>query len=212
MEQKIKIVLVDDHAIVRAGFNMLISANALFEVVGEASRGEMVMQLYEDLKPDIVIMDLSMPGMGGLAASQRLTQRYAEALIIVFSVYENQVYIARALSSGAKGYITKNSAPELLFDAINTVISGGIYIEDGLVNNGEEDNRFINYKSIVSELSDREFDVFRLLVQGVKIENIANDLSLASKTVANYITQIKKKLQVNTSIELVKIAEVLGVV
>jgi len=104
---KIRILLVDDHAIVRAGFKMLLATQEAIEVIAEASRGESALQQYQTLKPDLVIMDLSMPGIGGLETIKRMRQRDSEALILVFSVHHEQVYINRALSAGAKGYITK---------------------------------------------------------------------------------------------------------
>ena len=212
MSRKIRIVLIDDHEVVRAGFKMLIATNDLFEVVGEASRGEFAMQLYEQLKPDIIIMDLSMPGIGGLESIHRITNRYDQALILVFSIYNKEIYVTRALAAGAKGYITKNSAPELIFEAILRLVSGAIYVEAGLIDSNNEDQPLVDYQLIVSELSEREFDVFRLLVQGFSIEKISKDLCLATKTVSNYITHLKKKLHAGSLIELVKIAEILGVV
>lgn len=191
---------------------MLIATNDLFEVVGEASRGEFAMQLYEQLKPDIIIMDLSMPGIGGLESMHRITNRYDQALILVFSIYNKEIYVTRALAAGAKGYITKNSAPELIFEAILRLVSGAIYVEAGLIDSNNENQPLVDYQLIVSELSEREFDVFRLLVQGFSIEKISKDLCLTTKTVSNYITHLKKKLHAGSLIELVKIAEILGVV
>ncbi len=204
---KIKILLVDDHAIVRAGFKMLLATHDGIEVLAEASCGETALQQYQSLKPDLVIMDLSMPGIGGLETIKRLCQRDSSALILVFSVHHEQVYINRALNSGAKGYITKNSAPELLLEAINAIMLGEIYIEKGLLNTKQSLATTDYYQTIIAGFSSREFEVFKRLAQGMSVYNIAEELCLSYKTVANYGTQIRKKLQVNSLIEIARIAE-----
>ena len=204
---KIRILLVDDHAIVRAGFKMLLATHEAIEVIAEVSRGETALQQYQTLKPDLVIMDLSMPGIGGLETIKRLSQRDSEALILVFSVHHEQVYINRALSAGAKGYITKNSAPELLLEAINAVMLGEIYVEKGLLKTTTSTGNIDHYQTIIEDFSAREFDVFKLLAQGVTVYSIAEELCLNYKTVANYGTQIRKKLRANSLIEIARIAE-----
>lgn len=208
---KITIILVDDHAVVRAGFKMLLASSDKIDVIGEAERGEQAIQLYQELKPDIVVMDLSMPGIGGLETIRRIVQRDSEALILVFSVHHEQVYVNRALNAGAKGYITKNSAPEILAEAIATIRQGDIYVENGLLKNAEEQRKPDDYQSTIAAFSPREFDVFNLLAQGLTAHKIADQLCLGHKTVANYATQIKKKLRVDTTAELAHIAVNLGV-
>ncbi len=204
---KIRILLVDDHAIVRAGFKMLLATHEAIEVIAEASRGESALQDYQTLKPDLVIMDLSMPGIGGLETIKRLCQRDSNVLILVFSVHHEQVYINRALNAGAKGYITKNSAPELLLEAINAVMLGEIYVEKGLLKTTTSTGNIDHYQTIIEDFSAREFDVFKLLAQGVTVYSIAEELCLNYKTVANYGTQIRKKLRANSLIEIARIAE-----
>lgn len=207
----IRIILVDDHSVVRAGFKMLLATDKNIEVIGEAERGEQAIQLYQELKPDIVVMDLSMPGIGGLETIRRLVQRDSEALILVFSVHCEQVYVSRALNAGAKGYITKNSAPEILAEAIAAIMSGNSFIENGLIKGGDEQPKPDDYHAVISTFSAREFDVFNLLAQGMTAHKVADQLCLGHKTVANYATQIKKKLKVNTTAELAHIAVNLGV-
>ena len=204
---KIRILLVDDHAIVRAGFKMLLATHESIEVIAEASRGETALQDYQTLKPDLVIMDLSMPGMGGLETIKRLCQRDSDVLILVFSVHHEQVYINRALNAGAKGYITKNSAPELLLEAINAVMLGEIYVEKGLLKTTASTGNINHYQTIIENFSAREFDVFKLLAQGMSVYSIAEELCLNYKTVANYGTQIRKKLQANSLIDIARIAK-----
>ncbi|WP_445369713.1 response regulator transcription factor [Methylomonas sp. BW4-1] len=210
MNNKIKIVLVDDHLVVRAGFKMLLAAGDSVEVIGEAERGEQAIQLYQELQPDMLVMDLSMPGIGGLETIRRIIQRDSEARILVFSVHHEQVYVSRALAAGAQGYITKNSAPGILAEAIAAIMAGQQYVERGLVKGGGEEQQYTGYQAIIGGFSAREFDVFSLLAQGLTVHKIADQLCLGHKTVANYATQIKKKLQVDTTTELAHIAVNLG--
>ncbi len=210
MTEKIKIILVDDHAVVRAGFRMLLATSEAIEVISEASRGEEVIGQYVNLKPDVVVMDLSMPGLGGLETIHRIVQRDASAKILVFSVYHQRVYINRALNAGARGYITKNSAPEILIEAIVTIMQGHNYIEQGLIKISNSIKGHSDYQAIIHQFSPREFDVFRMLAQGMSVHKIADELCLGYKTIANYATQIRKKLQVDTLIELAHIAEDFG--
>jgi DNA-binding NarL/FixJ family response regulator len=211
MKNKISIILVDDHAVVRAGFRMLLATQVAFEVIGEASRGEQAIQQYLELQPDIVVMDLSMPGFGGLETIRRIINRDNAALILVFSVHHEQVYVHRALSAGAKGYITKNSAPEILPEAIIAIIEGENYVEKGLIKTHGKGLNPDNIQAIINGFSQREFDVFTLLAQGISVHKISEELCLGYKTVANYATQIKKKLQVDSLIALAQLANDLGI-
>ncbi len=210
MTEKIKIILVDDHAVVRAGFRMLLATSEAIEVISEASRGEEAIGQYLNLKPDVVVMDLSMPGLGGLETIHRIVQRDGRAKILVFSVYHQRVYVNRALNAGAKGYITKNSAPEILTEAIVTIMQGQNYIEQGLIKINNSIKSQGDYQAIIHKFSPREFDVFRMLAQGMSVQKIADELCLGYKTIANYATQIRKKLQVDTLIDLAHIAEDFG--
>lgn len=203
--QPIRIMLVDDHAVVRAGFKMLLSSIGGMAVCGETDRGEKAIQLYRTLQPDIVVMDLSMPGIGGLETIRRLIRRDELANILVFSVHHEQVYVNRALHCGAKGYISKNSAPEILPEAITRIQQGHRYVESGLQQCGGG----MDYQEIIEQFTAREFDIFRLLTSGKTVHPIAEQLCLGSKTVANYTTQIKKKLHVDSLAELMQIAQLL---
>lgn len=206
MNDKINILLVDDHVVVRAGFRMLLATSDSLAVMAEASRGEQAIQLFDTLKPDIVVMDLSMPGIGGLETIRRLLQRDHEALILVFSVHHEQAYVSRALAAGARGYITKNSAPEILSEAIQAIMQGDCYVEQGLLKTSIDTSMAFDHQTLIAQFSPREFDVFTLLAQGLTAQKVAEQLCLGQKTVANYATQVKKKLHVNTSAELAHIA------
>lgn len=208
----INIILVDDHAIVRAGFQMLLATENSINVIAEAERGEQACQLYADLQPDVVVLDLSMSGIGGLETIRRLCYRDPNAKILVFSVHDENVYIDRALNAGAKGYISKNAHPDILIEAIQRVANGETYIEQGLIAETVNTTNDADYKTIVESLSPREFDVFLLLAKGYTAHKIADELCLGYKTAANYSTQIKNKLKVSTVAELVHIAILLGLI
>lgn len=207
---KIKILLIDDHAVVRAGFKLLLTTYARVEVIAEAATGEQGIQLAQKYQPDVTVLDLSMPGMGGLETIKRIIQRNEQAKILVFSVHDEPVYVNRALNAGARGYITKNSAPKILPKAIEIIQQGEKYVEQGLL---KEINYNIenDYQTIIQSFSPREFDVFRLLAKGLITRKIAEELSLGYKTVANYATQIKKKLHVSSLAELAHIAVIVGI-
>ncbi|OQW69368.1 MAG: DNA-binding response regulator [Proteobacteria bacterium ST_bin11] len=206
MSNIIKILLVDDHAVVRAGFRMLLSVSGDVEVIAEAERGEQAIQRYHESKPDMVVMDLSMPGIGGLEAIRRIVARDANARILVYSIYHEQVYVRRALEAGAQGYITKNMAPNLLMTAIESIMQGNRYAEPGLLTSAEPPSANAKHQAIINAFSPREFDIFRLLAQGLTVAKISDHQCLGNKTIANYATQIKKKLQVQTTTELAHIA------
>jgi len=211
IKPSIKVMLVDDHAVVRAGFRMLLAAAEGMEVIAEAERGEAACQLYQERKPDMVVMDLSMPGIGGLETIRRIIGRYPDAKILVFSVHDEMVYVHHAMAAGAKGYITKNTAPVILVEAIQKIAKGEVYIEQSLLKGREVASQAADYHTILAHLSPREFDVFRLLAKGLTVHKVADELCLGYKTAANYATQVKNKLNVATLAELAHVAMVSGV-
>jgi DNA-binding NarL/FixJ family response regulator len=206
---KITVILVDDHAIVRAGFRLLLATESNIDVIAEASRGEEILQIYSELKPDIVVMDLSMAGIGGLETTRRLVMREDNAKIIVFSVHHEKVYIQRALDAGARGYICKHAHPDMLIDAIKQVAKGRIYIDPSLVDDAQHQEDMTTYQTIIATLSPREFDVFVLLAKGMTAHQISDELCLSYKTVANYGTTIRSKLNVTSMAQLANIAALL---
>ena len=204
-KKKIRVLLVDDHAVVRAGYRMLLRNSDDIEVVAEAESGERACKAFVDLSPDVVVMDLSMPGIGGLEAIRRIIARDNQARILVFSMHEDTVFVEQALQAGAQGYITKNSAPEILVEAIKELASGKTHIDSEIV------QRLAYQKtrgkdSPFSSLSTREFEIFCMLAEGLNTSEIAKRLSLSYKTVANYSTQIKSKLNVATVAEIARLA------
>ena len=211
MSKKVTIVLVDDHAVVRAGVKRLLEQEPLFEVIGEAESGEKGYQLFGALKPDVMVMDLSMPGMGGLEAIRRIMMRHEKAKILVLSMHEDLSFANQALKLGAKGYLIKNTLGDDLLEAIETISRGEVFLSDEVA-------KKIDVLSIegdqnpIHNLSAREFEIFRLLAEGLELDAIATTLNISSKTVSNYQTMIKEKLNINTPIELVRYAIKEGVI
>ena len=202
---KLRIILVDDHAVVRAGYNMLLKNAPEITVVAEASNGEEAYQLYSAHKPDVVVMDLSLPGIGGIEAIKRICSRDNKATILVFSMHEEVIFVEQALQAGASGYITKSTDPQLLVDAIIRLSKGEKYIDAELAQRlAYEKSR--GQDSLLSDLSTREFEIFCMLAEGSNTSEIAKRLCLSYKTVANYSTQIKSKLNVSTVADIARLA------
>jgi DNA-binding NarL/FixJ family response regulator len=211
MAKKTTIVLVDDHAVVRAEVRRLLEQEPLFEVIGEAESGEKAYQIFGELKPDVMVMDLSMPGMGGLEAIRRILMRYEKAKILVLSMHEDLSFANQALKLGAKGYLTKNTLADDLVKSIETVTQGDVFLSDEIAKKMAMQSISGN-QDPVHELSAREFEIFRLLAEGLDIDAIASTLNISSKTVSNYQTMIKQKLNINTPIELIRYAIKVGVI
>ena len=211
MAKKTTIVLVDDHAVVRAGVRRLLEQEPLFEVIGEAESGEKAYQILAELMPDVMVMDLSMPGMGGLEAIRRILMRYEKTKILVLSMHEDLSFANQALKLGAKGYLTKNTLADDLVKSIETVTQGDIFLSDEIAKKMAMQSISGN-QDPVHELSAREFEIFRLLAEGLDIDAIASTLNISSKTVSNYQTMIKQKLDINTPIELIRYAIKVGVI
>lgn len=202
---RLRVLLVDDHAVVRAGYRLLLQNEPDIEVVAEADSGELACRRYADLSPDIVVMDLALPGMGGLEAIRRMRMRDPAARILVFSMHEEPMFVERALGAGASGYVPKSSAPEVLVAALKQVAAGKRYLHRGLEQRLAFD-RVRGQDSPLQELSTREFEIFCLLADGASSTEIARRLSLSPKTVANYSTQLKTKLNAGTAADLARLA------
>jgi two-component system invasion response regulator UvrY len=202
----ITVMLVDDHAVVRMGFRLLLQAVADVKVVGEADSGESACQLYAELEPDVTVMDLAMPGMGGLAALRRIRARHPQARVLTLSAHDDPMHARRALQEGALGFLSKRGAPEALVEAVNAVASGRRYLDPELAQKlalAEFDGVS---KSPVERLSEREFEVFVRLAGGASVARIAQDLSLSTSTVGTHLYNIKQKLGVANQSELTLIA------
>ena len=196
----IRVMLVDDHAVVRMGFRMLL-ATAHMEVVAEAESGEQACRDYPGVQPDVVVMDICMPGMGGLEALRRLLAHSPDARVLALSAYDATPYAQRALTGGALGYLSKRSAPDAPIEAVRAVARGERYIDAGIAQR-------IALAQVEGEanpsdvLTEREFAVFLQLAQGFTVQQIADQLKLASSTVGTHLYNIKQKLRVGNQAEL----------
>lgn len=206
MDRKISVLLADDHAVVRAGYRILLMQSDRIDKIFEVQSGEEACQVYLEQNPGVVVMDLSMPGIGGLDAIRRIRAKDANARILVFSIHDELVFVSRAIQAGATGYISKRSAPEILVDAVLALASGGTYVEAEIDRKMSRHATKINSSGILDGLSAREFDVFTMLARGLTVREIADELCLSPKTVANYHTSVKSKLGVNTSAEIARLA------
>lgn len=210
-QQTISIMLVDDHAVVRSGLRRMLELRSDMAVVAEASSGEQAYQLYMESTPDIVIMDLSMPGMGGLEALRRIIARDPKAKMLVFSMHDNPSFISQALKSGAKGYVTKTGITDELIKAVLEIVRGNTFLSSDIAQKMVMQT-LTGDMTPLRELSVREFEVFRLLAEGKTVEDIGELLKISQKTASNYQTIIRQKLGVNTAIDLMRLAMRHGVI
>jgi two-component system invasion response regulator UvrY len=200
----IRVMLVDDHALVRMGFRMLL-ADAQVEVVAEAESGEQACLNYARFKPDVVVMDLSMPGMGGLEAVRRLLAQDRKARVLVLSAYEDTAHPRRVLRAGALGYLAKRSAPDTLIAAVTAVARGDRYV-DAQTAQALALAQIDGDASPAEVLSEREFSVFIQLAGGHSVAQIAETLSLSPSTVGTHLYRVKQKLGAGNQSELTLIA------
>lgn len=201
----INVMLVDDHAVVRMGFKMLLEMSADIKVVAEAENGEQAIKLYTEHKPDVIVMDITMPGIGGMEAIDRIKARDDNAKILVLSAHEDSVHPKRVLNAGAMGYLTKRSAAEELIKAIRTVASGKRYLEASVAQQMAI-QQLSGEANPVDVLSEREFEVFMSLAKGKTTNEIAETLCLSPRTVGTHLYNIKQKLNANNSAEIALIA------
>jgi len=207
----IRILLADDHEVVRAGYRRLLENTQDIEVIAEVASGEDAYSRYCELHPDVVVMDLTMPGMGGLEASRRILAYDNSAKILVFSVHENEVMLNRALDIGVLGYISKRSASQVMIEAVRQIAAGEMYV-------GQEMMPFLVRRTTspdserVAGLSPREFEVLRLLADSKSVNDIADLLNLSPKTVGHHMTHIKTKLGIDNIAGLTRLAIRLGII
>ena len=202
---QINVMLVDDHAVVRMGFKMLLETALDIKVIAEAENGETAIKAYMEHKPNVVVMDITMPGMGGLEAIERILAKDSSAKILVLSAHEDSVHPKRVLNAGAMGYLTKRSAAEELIKAIRIVASGKKYIEANVAQQMAIQQLSGN-QSPVDVLSEREFEVFMSLAKGKTTNEIAENLFLSPRTVGTHLYNIKQKLNAQNSAEIALIA------
>lgn len=211
MKQRIKVLLADDHKLLRSGLKLLLQRNPNMLVAGEAADGQETIRLYEQLQPDLLLLDLSMPNMDGLECLQEIKSRYPEAKVIVLTMHEDENYIKRAMQAGACAYVHKSAADTDLFKAIEAVQAGGLYLSQQdsdlllqvLLSREEE---AVDKQGPYVLLSPREREVLRLVAHGYSLAEVAEKLSISIKTVDTYKVRLMEKLQATKKSELVTYA------
>lgn len=199
------ILIVDDHAVVRQGYASLLATLLEGVTVSEAASGEEALQRVAQGCPELVILDVGLPGISGLETARRLRARQPQLRVLFFSMHDELPVVRKALEAGASGYLTKSAAPQVLLEAVRKVLAGHTYIEHGLATalactgGAGQDPR-------LGGMTQRELEIFVLLARGVGVRQIADKLCISAKTVANYQTQLKNKLQVGSQSELVHLA------
>jgi len=205
----VNVLLVDDHAVVREGYKRLLEKRGDISVIGEAATAADAYEQFCKLSPQVVVMDIALPGVSGIDAMRRMLARQPETRVLIFSMYEDPIFANRALRAGACGYVTKASAPNVLVEAVHVITRGKRYISADIAQK-------LALRNVAGDaeandgLSAREFEVLRLLVQGLSVRDIAQSMGLNPKTIANHQSAIKQKLGADTAVQLLRIAESLG--
>lgn len=204
-QSPIRVLLVDDHQIVREGCRRLLQAESDIEVIAEASSGELACRQYDSYQPDVVVMDLSLPGIGGIETTKRILSHHPQAQVVIFTMHENPVLVQKAIKIGAKGFLNKATTRVKLAEAVRTVMKGEIYIESGTALSIATDH-MSGVSNPLANLSDRELDIFQLITTGKSTAEAAEILHLSPKTVSNHSSRIKKKLGASSMAELIRLA------
>ena len=207
---KIKLVLADDHAVVRSGLRMLLQAQPDIEIVGEAETGQQALAQVRSLQPDIILMDIQMPGMNGIEATRQIKEAHADTAVLALTMHEDDQYFFEMLQAGASGYLPKRAAPDELVHAIRTVSRGEVFLYPSLATRlvqsylgGEGGDESA---ALVSDLTPREKEVLVLIAEGLTNPEIADQLVISVKTVDRHRENIMRKLNLHSRIDLVKYA------
>lgn len=207
MTRRIHVLLVDDHPVVREGYRRLLEISGRIHVVAQAATADEALEEFGRIRPHVVVMDIALPGVSGIEAARRILASDPDARILVFSMYEDAVFARRALAAGAAGYVTKSSAPRVLVEAVEALAANKRYLSPDVAQtlalHPSED-------PADHGLSARELEILRLLLQGYAPADIARQLGLNQKTVANHQSSIKQKLGAETAAQLMHAAMRLG--
>jgi DNA-binding NarL/FixJ family response regulator len=211
MSARVTVLLVDDHAVVREGYRRLLEVSGGITVVGEAASAADAYQQFCSLMPDVAVMDIALPGVSGIEGMRRILAHEPKARVLMFSMYEDAIFVRRALEAGAAGYLTKAAAPRVLVEAVATIASGRRFLSPDVA-------QMLALQPASSEssthdvLSAREFEVLKLLVEGGTLNEIAQQLGLNPKTVSNHQSSIRQKLGAETATQLLRAAMRLGLI
>ena len=206
--ERIGVLLVDDHAVVREGYRRLLERDVRLNVVGEASSAADTLRLDAQLQPDVIVLDIALPGVSGIEILRRVLARRADACVLMFSMYQDGIYATRALQAGARGYVSKASAPDLLIEAVRCVAAGQRYVSPDV--EAAMSKQRSRAGQLAEALSTRELEVLSLLTQGYGMDEIGERLGLSPKTAANHQSSIKQKLGASSALQLILIAQQYG--
>ncbi len=211
----IRVLLVDDHAVVRTGLHMLLGQEEDIEIVGEAGSGREALNAIEQLQPDLVLMDLGLPDMTGIEVTRQVKQKWPGVAVVALTIHEDEEYFFQMLQAGANGYVPKRAAPEELLTALRTAAEGGVYLYPSLAKllvrdylTGERET----VTGTLDGLTDREQEVLAHLADGASNQDIAETLNISPKTVARHRENIMRKLNLHSRSELVKYAIRKGII
>ena len=206
----ISVLLVDDHAVVREGYRRLLERDGSLVVVGEAASAADAIRMGVELEPDVIVLDIGLPGVSGIEILRRIIARRPDACVLMFSMYQDGIYATRAIKAGARGYLSKASAPDLLIEAVRSVAGGRRYLSPDVEQAITKQSAAADH--LADALSTRELEVLRMLVQGYGVEEIGERLGLSPKTAANHQSSIKQKLGANSALQLILIAQQFGLI
>jgi DNA-binding NarL/FixJ family response regulator len=205
--KKIRVLIADDHGIVRKGLRLQLEQDHMFEVVGEAAEGREAVRLVEELLPDIVLMDIAMPNLNGIQATQQLVKKNPQIGVIILSMHSDETYITRALAAGAKGYLLKENADRDLHNAVRAVADGKRFFSPAIANTLRADYmRELQQRGLEDSydlLTEREKEVLQLLAEGKANKEVAGMLNLSISTVETHRTRLMQKLNLHSSAEIV---------
>jgi DNA-binding NarL/FixJ family response regulator len=206
-EKKTQVFIVDDHPVVRDGLTTIINHEQDLNVCGQADDAPEALKAIDELKPDVVVVDISLKSSNGIELTKSINARHINLFVIVLSLHDESVYAERSLLAGAKAYLMKDAASESIIKAIRTVLSGEIYVSDKI------SKKFLHKiasdkagtsKTLIEKLSNREFEIFRMIGDGLKASQIAKQLHLSIKTIETYRSRIKEKLNLPNAAELLQ--------
>jgi len=205
----INILIADDHGVLRAGLRALLNAEADLDVIGEASNGHEALRLADELRPDVILLDLSMPDMGGLDAARQLKELLPSARILILTVHEDESLLRETIQAGAAGYITKRAIESELINAIHAVQRGDLYVHPSMTRALLQQNAPAppTDPNLVEALTPREIDVLRLIAQGYTNRQVAEELCISVRTVESHRANLMGKLNVRGRVELVRYAK-----
>ena len=212
MKGKTHIVLADDHPIVLTGLRNLIESESDFAVVGEATSGLEALKMIRDTRPDIAIVDISMPGMSGIVLTRRLSEEAQEIKVLMLTLHEDRAYLREALDAGARGYVVKRSAAANLVSAVRSVIAGGTYIDPAIVNRVLNRSSANNHASVpeIRNLTDRETEVLKLSSHGLTNKEISHQIGVGVKSVETFKSRSLAKLEIRSRADLLRYASEVG--